>query len=355
MIKPFGRALYYPHINFQDQNWLKFAALYYDGIDRIVPSDDLIEEVDLIERINDTATSEETLFVRSIRPGYYADEIAHGFIEYAKKELSNELKRKEVFERVSKFVNHSDTYSIHVKKMGRELLEELPKLNLPIKKSSFEFEDWIEFDSVTGALYMSRLANCIATHKSIPIVSDDPNFQSIVREVQKERVTTDISEALASMVIQSVVPKNLASVTSKQIIQFRNNYKDERQQFYININELVKDLYLIDDEQSLRDALHFKKDAIDRATKNIEGIYKGLKIDTSLAMMSLSLPSFASDLGWVVATAGPVALAVGKLALKGIEYQKSKRNSPYSYVLTLKNKLNKEDFAESLLKGDLII
>ena len=72
-------------------------------------------------------------------------------------------------------------------------------------------------------------------------------------------------------------------------------------------------------------------------------------------MMSLSLPSFASDLGWVVATAGPVALAVGKLALKGIEYQKSKRNSPYSYVLTLKNKLNKEDFAESLLKGDLII
>ena len=202
---------------------------------------------------------------------------------------------------------------------------------------------------------MSRLANCIATHESIPIVWDDPNFQSIVREVQKERVTTDISEALASMVIQSVVPKNLASVTSKQIIQFRNNYKDERQQFYININELVKDLYLIDDEQSLRDALHFKKDAIDRATKNIEGIYKGLKIDTSLAMMSLSLPSFASDLGWVVATAGPVALAVGKLALKGIEYQKSKRNSPYSYVLTLKNKLNKEDFAESLLKGDLII
>lgn len=240
-------------------------------------------------------------------------------------------------------------------KMGRELLEELPKLNLPIKRFSFEFEDWVEFDSVTGALYMSRLANCIATHKSMPIVSDDPNFQSIVREVQKEKVNSDISETLASMVVQSVVPKNFASLTTKQIIKFRNNYKDERQQFYLNINELVKDLYEIEDEQSLKDALHFKKDEIDRATKDLEGVYKGLKIDTGFAFMSLSLPSFASEIGWLVASAGSVAIAAGKLTLKGIEYKKSKRNSPYSYVLTLKNKLNKEDFAESLLKGSLIM
>ncbi|MCO6470937.1 MAG: hypothetical protein J5I64_08425 [Saprospiraceae bacterium] len=355
MTVPFGRALYYPHINFHDHNWLKFAALYYDGIDRIVPSDDLLEEVDLIERINDTATSDETLFVRSIRPSYYADQIAQEFIDYAKTELADENKRKEVFQRVSKFVNPTDTYPIHVMKMGRELLEELPRLNLPIKKFSFELEDWIEFDSVTGALYMSRLANCIATNKSLPIVSDDPNFQTIVREVQKEKTTNDLSETLASMVIQSVIPKNIAAITPKQIIEFRNNYKDERQQFYLNINSLVKDLYQIQDEQSLKDALHFRKDAIERATKDIEGVYKSLKIDTGLTLMALSVPSFASGLGWVVAGVGLVAVAAGKLTLKGIEYQKTKRNSPYSYVLTLKNQLAKEDFAESLLKGKLII
>lgn len=355
MTIPFGRALYYPHINFNDHNWLKFAALYYDGIDRIVPSDDLIEEVDLIERINDTATNEETLFVRSVRPSYYADQIAQEFIEYAKTELADESKRKEIFQRVSRFAKPTDTYPIHIMKMGRELLEELPRLNLPIKKISFEFEDWIEFDSVTGALYMSRLANCIATNKSLPIVSDDPNFQSIVREAQKERVPNDLSETLASMVIQSVIPKNIEAITSKQIIKFRNNYKDERQQFYLNINSLVKDLYQIQDEQSLKDALHFRKDAIERATKDIEGIYKSLKIDTGLTAIALSVPSFASGLGWVVAGVGLVAVAAGKLTLKGIEYQKTKRNSPYSYVLTLKNRLNKEDFAESLLKGKLII
>ncbi|HEV7380581.1 MAG TPA: DUF6236 family protein [Dyadobacter sp.] len=355
MTIPFGRALYYPHINFHDHNWLKFAALYYDGIDRIVPNDDLLEEVELIERINDTATNNESLFVRSVRPGHYADNIAREFLEYAKIELADDIKRKAIYQRVSKFVRPTDTYTVHVSKMGRELLEELPKLNLPMKKISFEFEDWIEFDSITGALYMSRLANCIAADKSLPIVSDDPNFQSIVRDAQKEKVTNDISETLASMVIQSVIPKNIEAITTKQIIRFRRDYKDERQQFYLNINALVQDLYKIQDEQSLKDALNFRKDSIDRATKDIEGIYRSLKIDTGFSLLALSIPSFVSDLSWIVAGAGIVAVAAGKLTLKGLEYQKTKRNSPYSYVLTLKNYLDKEDFAESLLRGKLIL
>jgi len=157
------------------------------------------------------------------------------------------------------------------------------------------------------------------------------------------------------MVIQSVIPKNIEAITTKQIIRFRRDYKDERQQFYLNINALVQDLYKIQDEQSLKDALNFRKDSIDRATKDIEGVYRSLKIDTGFSLLALSIPSFVSDLSWIVAGAGMVAVAAGKLTLKGIEYQKTKRNSPYSYVLTLKNHLDKEDFAESLLRGKLIL
>jgi len=356
MTLSYGRALYYPHINFHDHNWLKYAALYYDGVDRIVPSNDLIEEVEFIERINDSATSQETLFVRNINPENYVDEIAYDFLQYAREELCDKEKRDRIYKNLSHFVSPEETYHIHIKKMGRELLDELPNLNIPIKKYSFESEEWIEFDSVTGAMYMSRLANCIATRKSLPVVSDDPNFQTIVREAQKERIISeDIGETLASMVIQSVVPKNIGRIPVNKIIEFRNKYKDERHQFYININDLVKDLYKIEDEQSLKDALHFRKSHIDRATKDIEGIFTSLKIDSTLVIMALSVPSFASGLGWVVAGAGVVAIAAGKLALKGIEYGKTKRNSPYSYVLTLKNQLDKETLAESILKGNLIL
>ncbi|WP_264550236.1 DUF6236 family protein [Flavobacterium sp. N2820] len=354
MTIPFGRALYYPHINFRDYNWLKYVALYYDGIDRIVPSDDLVEEIDFIQRLNDSSISSETQFVRNINPRGYADEIAHDFLVYAKAELCNKEKREEIYKKISHIVTPNDTYFVHTQKMGQELLRELPKLEIPIKEFSLEFENFIEFDAVTGAMYMSRLANCIATHKSLPIVSDDLNFQTIVREAQKDRNISDISETLATMVIQSVVPKNIENISTKKIIEFRNKYRDERQQFYLNINDLVKDLYKIEDEQSLKDALHFRKQHIERATKDIEGVFKSLKIDTSFAIMALSVPSFASGLGWAVAGAGLVAVAAGKLALKGIDYQKTKRNSPYSYILTMKNQLGNEELAESLLKGKIL-
>lgn len=33
-----GKALYFPYIHFQDENWLKHTLLYWDGVKRIVPS-----------------------------------------------------------------------------------------------------------------------------------------------------------------------------------------------------------------------------------------------------------------------------------------------------------------------------
>ncbi len=33
----YGYSLYYPYIHFHDEKWLKLAALYYDGLGRIVP------------------------------------------------------------------------------------------------------------------------------------------------------------------------------------------------------------------------------------------------------------------------------------------------------------------------------
>lgn len=351
---PFGRALYYPHINFKNEEWLKFAALYYDGIDRIVPSLDLVEETNFIKKLNDNAENEETVFVRNIHPDYYVDEIASEFIKYVKTDLSNPTKRKEIFSRISSLVPENTTYSVHAMKMGSRLKNELPLLGIPIKQFSFEFENWYELDAITGSIYMSRLANHIATKKSLPLVSDDATFLSIVRAAQKEQNLTDISETLASMVIQTVVPRNMAAISTDTIVKFRKNYRDERHAFYLEVNNLVKDLYKIEDEGSLKDALHFRKNQIESASKNIRDVFTSLKIDSAIGLIGLSIPSFMSGLGWAVAGVGLVAVAAGKLTMKGIEYRKTRRNSPFSYLLTLKQEIEKEELAKSLLKGKIV-
>src|SRR5688500_4584065 len=44
-------ALYYPFIHFQDESWLKVAALYWSRIGRIVPPDYALHDSEVVRRL----------------------------------------------------------------------------------------------------------------------------------------------------------------------------------------------------------------------------------------------------------------------------------------------------------------
>jgi len=48
-----GRVLYYPYLEFRDINWLKTAALYYDGLDRIVQRGYFLIDSQEVRKLND--------------------------------------------------------------------------------------------------------------------------------------------------------------------------------------------------------------------------------------------------------------------------------------------------------------
>lgn len=47
-------------------------------------------------------------------------------------------------------------------KMGHVLQERLPELGLAVKSKFIEREEWYEFEPITGAMYMTCLANHLA-------------------------------------------------------------------------------------------------------------------------------------------------------------------------------------------------
>ena len=51
MVAYFG--LYYPFIHFRDEAWLKLAALYWDGMSRIVPMGARLHDSDEVKRLAD--------------------------------------------------------------------------------------------------------------------------------------------------------------------------------------------------------------------------------------------------------------------------------------------------------------
>jgi hypothetical protein len=114
-------------------------------------------------------------------------------------------------------------------------------------------------------------------------------------------------------------------------------------------------LETVDRQTTLMDCLEAKRKDIEIAVNNLNKSFKGMGISTATAMLGLSIPSFASGLGAGVAAASVVTVAAGKLLSQGIDYYRSRKESPYSYILTLKHNLKSETFAEQLLKGKMIL
>ena len=80
----YGRALYYPYIHFNDIGWLKTAALYYAGINRIVPGGyNLSKEIKEVKQLN-----EREEFIRNVNPSSASENIVSDYLTFAEERLS---------------------------------------------------------------------------------------------------------------------------------------------------------------------------------------------------------------------------------------------------------------------------
>jgi hypothetical protein len=356
----FGHALYYPYIHLQDETWLKTAALYYDRLSRIVPDDFLTNDSEIVKQLDD-----EVGLISNLSPRHEALEIAHDFLKFAKEELSSKAKRKRILAKIGNKLPAKSNFSIHMDKMAMLLREELPKLGLA-KKSIFKrssASEWFEFEPVTGALYMTHLANRMAERRGFTIVTDDADYQPLIRGIQSDRSsdTSDIGHALASLVIETAVPEKIENISIKKVVEFRKKHDDERQQFFEGIRSIAKDIPVIEDTESLEECLNHHKKSIEIAVKNLKFSFKSIGISSTTGLLGISVPSWAtkiakiqSAIGVQVVSGGLICMAMGVFLKEGINYYKSRKESPWSYVLSLE-KIGKDRFIEGLIHGTVLI
>ena len=349
----YGRALYYPYIHFRDSKWLKTAALYYKGLDRIVPINYDLQDSDLVKQLN-----EQEDFVRNISPeNRDRKEVAENFLRFARKELADSRGRDRLLTDIGAVIPTDERISIHMDKIAYILQNELPRLGLASRDESYGRNNWYEFEPVTGALYMTFLANYLAKKRRLPVVTDNPLFQPFLQPFEETDYENrlDVGEALAALVIESVVPEDIENIPIKKILEFRNKYDDERHLFYNEINNLAEELKSIEHPQALQDCLEHKKKSIVLAVNNLKGALKSMKIATTTTLFGLSIPStMMSESGFVIEAARFVAVAIGTFFSHHYEH-KSKKYSSYSYVLSLQKNLKSETLAEQMVKRKIIL
>lgn len=372
----FGHALYYPHINLTNKNWVKHALLFWDNISRIVPqsvepsdSEDIIRikyESGFIndyhpERWDTSHAFQE--FTNELRPILESDSFFHD--RYFERERHRRHYTRDYRERrrfFSELVQSSGTY-IHVEKIDPCLKEYLFDIGIAVP-GQHEWEDWVKIDNEIGLLYMTYFAKSISKNKSLPIVTDvEKSFSaSLYFEASiNSDYKSQFEYRLGNLLIEAVVPKSINDVPLDKLLEIRRKYDSERTAFFNEISNLSNSITGIDNENALKDALNQHSKLIKKETKHLEELYNAHKIETVNKFLSISLPTtIASFTDYVPNEAKPVVMASGLVfglisAANSVKKEKLElKSKPKSYLLNLKSELSSEgilDRVNDTIKG----
>jgi hypothetical protein len=342
-------GLYYPYINFRAEGWLKTAALYWDGISRIVPFGIEPSTSDTVRAFEDGGFLRAPARPEEVNPenaaALFTDLIAQHGAELVAAGYG--LADSPSWPDDSYTVQHAPAGSnpklayVFRSKITPELAAALRHAGLAETESP-RF-DWVGTNPKLADLYMMVLANDIAKKIGArPVTSDvrdhvvisDLNVARLASLLLKKKVlghsqerakhpANDLQTMMASVSLSYVVPRSPGDIPAKEILKFRTKYATERDQFQITIDELTDRLTHLKDVQ---DPKRVEEQMHDLYDKNVAGDLAELqqalsrsKWETFRSALTTSwdLPLGLSSAGVVAVTLSPLVAGVGGLAFAG--------------------------------------
>lgn len=224
--------LYYPHIEFQNEAWVKSSLLLWNHVYRIVPEGYRPKDSDEIKVLVDAD------LVRNIRlndedRGQTVDEFLS---------LCDRLE-----ENMPAGLIPSDEDRIHPDKIDKRLY---PYLDL-IGEYFIDEDRWLHLSKELARGYMFKLSQVVARMRHLnrgtddldawsisPFFCENANFGEFLRD-------KDASGFFCSVTLEDVVPENIGDVSARNIISFVNNRRDERSQLREKFYEFTSNLSMI--------------------------------------------------------------------------------------------------------------
>jgi hypothetical protein len=355
----FGRALYYPHIFPQDRRWLRTAALYHDGLARIVPQNFMATEYDRhgnIDILRDFEALQAAGFIDDEYPDQVLQDVSSQFLDFIAPSLENSERRSRLVSQIN--TGEWRPYSMFRQKMDPSLLALLEEEGLARSINDYE----VEFAGQVGGLYMLFLAKQMA--KQRPIVSDNPAFEALTYAPPELSQVADGAPdpglVLANVVFRTAVPLDIESVPIGELIKFRVDFERERVSFYDGIAKLTADVVEIKDAKLLRQAIQHHSIAIEQKVSSLDKKLRLLKLTSGRGIFSVSLPASVTGAAWGLGITNPFGLAaVGALVVTGMlissrfEQQLAKGDSTVAYIHSLRKKLAPKAYAKEFIELNL--
>jgi Family of unknown function (DUF6236) len=351
MVDYFG--LYYPFIHFRNEGWLKLAALYWDGMRRIVPLGASLNDSDEVKRLVDAQFIED-------RPPLGAELVAKPFRDLVAIHGDALHARFGIDQRdtwpddphtrmYAPGRDHKLAY-VFDEKMNDELLGDLYDHGLVATRS--DDPRWIGMHPKLVSVYMMALAEAMAPGLDAHPLTDGTFDHVAVSGFTMERLAAalleqpelaaptpddaerEVEAAMASLAFSYVMPAAPAHVPATEIVKLREKYAEERGLFQAEVAKLTADLVT---QQDLKDPSEVEKRLKNRYDKalapRLERLRKGLRsanIDTveSAMAVSFALPAgLAGAIAAVGLTLAPPAAAAAGIAFAAWKIQRSHRKA----------------------------
>lgn len=315
--------LYYPGFEIEDEEWLKFALLYMDGVNTIVP-----KYASFLERTDTRIIKENTNLLQVYNPSY----------KEGRDSSYEVIKILEDFF-ASKF------YSSEKNIFDSWKLKELQTVELYSGKYSNEFEDYcidksIASKSHNGILiskelsmtYMSIFAHNIGDRNGMSIITDFRDQQNLV--LLNKHTQSYNSELVELNTLKSIIniniPAHIKDVPLADIINLRNkeDFQSKLKAFNKALNDFTNSTNQNLSEENYKDFL----DCLHYETNNLKSIIKANmpEIISFNLMMGLTIANSQSKFEMIqsVVSASPLLISPIRDVYKVYRHELSNNLAP---------------------------
>ena len=340
-------ALYYPYIHIQSEDWLKSALLYWDHLDRIVPSDGF--------------QTSDALFVRNLPPDFLRRVTPAGHNEAAFNRFMPQLEKLLAARGGNLWGTAQNTAGrarsaeqieyVHENKMDQRLIELLMRSNL----GSY-FNGYVKLNPVLSGLYMTSLAGEIAQARYTPMVTDNSvvDVASLylnwdARDPQAGRPAggqrDGIDEmALARILVPFPSPADLSGTPLEDVLRVRETLAGERGRFREAIHQFGVELSTVP-AAGRADIVSSKRKEIEESVARQRDALSSANISSVTGLVGLSVPAIAAAAPYLgISTSIAAAACVG---ISFVSWYLKTRSSlaaqravfPWQYLISTENAL----------------
>ncbi len=332
----FNKALYYPSINIENEEWLKTSSLYWDQISTIVPANmgnPYDYNCEFLE--SEGILSQEIVKSKSLKSATFRNQVIEYLSDY------------------EKYYSHMIKNERTDRNRNRMYLEKIdPKLHGLLERYFDKSNgDYLYVDDSFADFYMTLLANYIAKRKGYNLITDSRISNQISIGISNENPSIlsprrtgydlDHAQRLYESLLAHITIKHYGispDTDIKKIVKFRKKYKDNLSKYRGELRKLSSTLKNSEFSsfESLNSAIEtIIKDEIQVSVNDLEKALHDQKITSFIAPISATgIIGLASSFVFnpVVTVTASCAAVTSQIVMAKKKTKKTLRENNFSYL-----------------------